>query len=100
MAAILLVNEAQRILTGMICVFISDCLFFLMSAEKLLVLTVATQETDGFLRFMQSANYFNYTVKVSQANLLAPTNISSNPLISPEITTQLLAISYITKGEC
>ncbi|XP_060949665.1 procollagen-lysine,2-oxoglutarate 5-dioxygenase 2 [Limanda limanda] len=32
--------------------------------EKLLVLTVATQETDGFLRFMQSANYFNYTVKV------------------------------------
>ncbi|CAB1416209.1 unnamed protein product [Pleuronectes platessa] len=32
--------------------------------KKLLVLTVATQETDGFLRFMQSANYFNYTVKV------------------------------------
>ncbi|XP_068199821.1 procollagen-lysine,2-oxoglutarate 5-dioxygenase 2 isoform X2 [Antennarius striatus] len=32
--------------------------------EKLLVLTVATEETDGFLRFMQSASYFNYTVKV------------------------------------
>ncbi|XP_037136122.1 procollagen-lysine,2-oxoglutarate 5-dioxygenase 2 isoform X2 [Syngnathus acus] len=32
--------------------------------EKLLVLTVATEETDGFVRFMQSANYFNYTVKV------------------------------------
>ncbi|XP_053492740.1 procollagen-lysine,2-oxoglutarate 5-dioxygenase 2 [Ictalurus furcatus] len=32
--------------------------------EKLLVLTVATQETDGFLRFMQSANYFKYSVKV------------------------------------
>ncbi|XP_008300503.1 procollagen-lysine,2-oxoglutarate 5-dioxygenase 2 isoform X1 [Stegastes partitus] len=32
--------------------------------EKLLVLTVATEETDGFRRFMQSANYFNYTVKV------------------------------------
>uniref|UniRef100_A0A8C7QGA5 procollagen-lysine 5-dioxygenase n=1 Tax=Oncorhynchus mykiss TaxID=8022 RepID=A0A8C7QGA5_ONCMY len=31
---------------------------------KLLVLTVATQETDGYLRFMQSANYFNYTIKV------------------------------------
>ncbi|KAM9713305.1 procollagen-lysine,2-oxoglutarate 5-dioxygenase 2 isoform 2-T2 [Menidia menidia] len=31
---------------------------------KLLVLTVATEETDGFHRFMQSANYFNYTVKV------------------------------------
>uniref|UniRef100_A0AAQ5Y724 procollagen-lysine 5-dioxygenase n=1 Tax=Amphiprion ocellaris TaxID=80972 RepID=A0AAQ5Y724_AMPOC len=33
-------------------------------SEKLLVLTVATEETDGFRRFMQSANYFNYTVKV------------------------------------
>ncbi|XP_054893141.1 procollagen-lysine,2-oxoglutarate 5-dioxygenase 2 isoform X2 [Poeciliopsis prolifica] len=32
--------------------------------EKLVVLTVATKETDGFQRFMQSANYFNYTVKV------------------------------------
>ncbi|XP_056420796.1 procollagen-lysine,2-oxoglutarate 5-dioxygenase 2 isoform X1 [Hyla sarda] len=32
--------------------------------DKLLVLTVATQETDGFLRFMQSAKHFNYTVKV------------------------------------
>ncbi|XP_033841716.1 procollagen-lysine,2-oxoglutarate 5-dioxygenase 2 isoform X2 [Periophthalmus magnuspinnatus] len=32
--------------------------------EKLLVLTVATEETDGFDRFMQSAKYFNYNVKV------------------------------------
>ncbi|KAK6483913.1 procollagen-lysine,2-oxoglutarate 5-dioxygenase 2-like isoform X2 [Huso huso] len=32
--------------------------------DKLLVLTVATQQTDGFLRFMQTAKYFNYTVKV------------------------------------
>ncbi|XP_066564976.1 procollagen-lysine,2-oxoglutarate 5-dioxygenase 2 isoform X2 [Amia ocellicauda] len=32
--------------------------------DKLLVLTVATQETDGFLRFMQTAQYLNYTVKV------------------------------------
>ena len=37
---------------------------FLSFAEKLLVLTVATEETDGFLRFMQSANYFKYNVKV------------------------------------
>ncbi|XP_046879304.1 procollagen-lysine,2-oxoglutarate 5-dioxygenase 2 isoform X2 [Hypomesus transpacificus] len=35
-----------------------------ISSDKLLVLTVATQKTDGFRRFMQSANYFNYTVKV------------------------------------
>uniref|UniRef100_H3D5E7 procollagen-lysine 5-dioxygenase n=1 Tax=Tetraodon nigroviridis TaxID=99883 RepID=H3D5E7_TETNG len=33
-------------------------------SEKLLVLTVATEETDGFQRFMQSAHYFNYSVKV------------------------------------
>lgn len=33
-------------------------------SEKLLVFTVATEETDGFHRFMQTANYFNYTVKV------------------------------------
>uniref|UniRef100_A0A4W5LHH1 Procollagen-lysine, 2-oxoglutarate 5-dioxygenase 2 n=1 Tax=Hucho hucho TaxID=62062 RepID=A0A4W5LHH1_9TELE len=38
--------------------------YFPFFPEKLLVLTVATQETDGYLRFMQSANYFNYTVKV------------------------------------
>lgn len=30
----------------------------------LLVLTVATQETDGFKRFMRSLGHFNYTVKV------------------------------------
>uniref|UniRef100_A0A3Q3JRQ0 Procollagen-lysine,2-oxoglutarate 5-dioxygenase 1 n=1 Tax=Monopterus albus TaxID=43700 RepID=A0A3Q3JRQ0_MONAL len=32
--------------------------------EKLLVLTVATKETDGFRRFLRSAKHFNYTVKV------------------------------------
>ncbi|KAM7411026.1 hypothetical protein PAMA_021146 [Pampus argenteus] len=32
--------------------------------EKLLVVTVATKETDGFKRFMRSAKHFNYTVKV------------------------------------
>ncbi|XP_071379537.1 procollagen-lysine,2-oxoglutarate 5-dioxygenase 1 isoform X2 [Centroberyx affinis] len=32
--------------------------------EKLLVVTVATKETDGFRRFMRSAKNFNYTVKV------------------------------------
>uniref|UniRef100_A0A671XUL2 procollagen-lysine 5-dioxygenase n=1 Tax=Sparus aurata TaxID=8175 RepID=A0A671XUL2_SPAAU len=37
---------------------------FLCFSEKLLVLTVATEETDGFHRFMKSASYFNYTVKV------------------------------------
>ncbi|KPP69487.1 procollagen lysine 2-oxoglutarate 5-dioxygenase 1-like, partial [Scleropages formosus] len=31
---------------------------------KLLVLTVATTETDGFKRFIRSARHFNYTIKV------------------------------------
>ncbi|XP_029471734.1 procollagen-lysine,2-oxoglutarate 5-dioxygenase 2 isoform X2 [Rhinatrema bivittatum] len=31
---------------------------------KLLILTVATKKTDGYHRFMQSAKYFNYSVKV------------------------------------
>lgn len=40
------------------------CVFFLCFPEKLLVLTVATEETDGFQRFLQTARYFNYSVKV------------------------------------
>lgn len=32
--------------------------------EKLIVVTVATKETDGFKRFLRSAKHFNYTVKV------------------------------------
>uniref|UniRef100_A0A8C3AFY9 Procollagen-lysine,2-oxoglutarate 5-dioxygenase 1 n=1 Tax=Cyclopterus lumpus TaxID=8103 RepID=A0A8C3AFY9_CYCLU len=32
--------------------------------EKLLVVTVATKETDGFKRFFRSAKHLNYTVKV------------------------------------
>ncbi|XP_060737830.1 procollagen-lysine,2-oxoglutarate 5-dioxygenase 1 isoform X2 [Tachysurus vachellii] len=32
--------------------------------DKLLILTVATKESDGFKRFMRSARQFNYTIKV------------------------------------
>ncbi|XP_028848961.1 procollagen-lysine,2-oxoglutarate 5-dioxygenase 1 [Denticeps clupeoides] len=35
-----------------------------VAAGKLVVLTVATEETGGFRRFMRSARHFNYTVKV------------------------------------
>ncbi|XP_040928918.1 multifunctional procollagen lysine hydroxylase and glycosyltransferase LH3 [Betta splendens] len=35
-----------------------------LSPENLLVITVATEETDGFNRFMRTAREFNYTVKV------------------------------------
>ncbi|PNJ85604.1 PLOD3 isoform 4, partial [Pongo abelii] len=31
--------------------------------EKLLVITVATAETEGYLRFLRSAEFFNYTVR-------------------------------------
>ncbi|XP_029975677.1 procollagen-lysine,2-oxoglutarate 5-dioxygenase 1 isoform X1 [Salarias fasciatus] len=34
------------------------------AAENLLVVTVATKETDGFRRFLRSAKHFNYSVKV------------------------------------
>uniref|UniRef100_A0A8C4QPB2 Procollagen-lysine, 2-oxoglutarate 5-dioxygenase 1a n=1 Tax=Eptatretus burgeri TaxID=7764 RepID=A0A8C4QPB2_EPTBU len=36
----------------------------LMGLSELLVITVATDPTDGFKRFMQTAKDFNYTVKV------------------------------------
>ncbi|XP_051915561.1 procollagen-lysine,2-oxoglutarate 5-dioxygenase 1 isoform X1 [Hippocampus zosterae] len=32
--------------------------------DQIVVVTVATKETDGFKRFMRSAKHFNYTVKV------------------------------------
>ncbi|XP_028298229.1 multifunctional procollagen lysine hydroxylase and glycosyltransferase LH3 isoform X4 [Gouania willdenowi] len=34
------------------------------TADNLLVITAATEETDGFKRFMRTAREFNYTVKV------------------------------------
>lgn len=49
-------------------------MYLLSFLEKLLVLTVATEETDGFLRFMQSANYFNYTVKVRLSSKIVSTD--------------------------
>uniref|UniRef100_A0A671XQD3 Procollagen-lysine,2-oxoglutarate 5-dioxygenase 1 n=1 Tax=Sparus aurata TaxID=8175 RepID=A0A671XQD3_SPAAU len=36
----------------------------LLLINNLLVLTVATKETDGFRRFLKSAKHFNYTIKV------------------------------------
>uniref|UniRef100_A0A8V5HGL2 Procollagen-lysine,2-oxoglutarate 5-dioxygenase 1 n=1 Tax=Melopsittacus undulatus TaxID=13146 RepID=A0A8V5HGL2_MELUD len=39
-------------------------LCFLLYAENLLVLTVATKQTEGFQRFRRSAQFFNYKVQV------------------------------------
>uniref|UniRef100_A0A8C1RNS9 Procollagen-lysine,2-oxoglutarate 5-dioxygenase 1 n=1 Tax=Cyprinus carpio TaxID=7962 RepID=A0A8C1RNS9_CYPCA len=46
--------------------FITIRLLFLLlfPYNYLLVLTVATQETDGFRRFLRSAKHFNYTIRV------------------------------------
>ncbi|XP_064409106.1 multifunctional procollagen lysine hydroxylase and glycosyltransferase LH3 [Latimeria chalumnae] len=35
-----------------------------LNPDNLLVITVATRETDGFIRFMRTVRQFNYTVKV------------------------------------
>lgn len=37
---------------------------FRLVTEKLLVITVATAETEGYRRFLWSAEFFNYTVRV------------------------------------
>uniref|UniRef100_A0A3Q2ZGL5 Procollagen-lysine, 2-oxoglutarate 5-dioxygenase 1a n=1 Tax=Kryptolebias marmoratus TaxID=37003 RepID=A0A3Q2ZGL5_KRYMA len=42
----------------------ADCEEQRIPEEKLLVVTVATEETDGFRRFLRSAKHFNYTIKV------------------------------------
>lgn len=34
-----------------------------LNPEKLLVITVATAETEGYRRFLRSAEVFNYTVR-------------------------------------
>lgn len=36
-----------------------------LSLDNLLVLTVATKETEGFRRFKRSAQFFNYKIQVT-----------------------------------
>ncbi|XP_047465808.1 procollagen-lysine,2-oxoglutarate 5-dioxygenase 1 isoform X2 [Mugil cephalus] len=45
-------------------ILLANCEEQQIPEEKLLVLTVATKNTDGFRRFLRSAKHFNYTVKV------------------------------------
>uniref|UniRef100_A0A671NTM2 Procollagen-lysine,2-oxoglutarate 5-dioxygenase 1 n=1 Tax=Sinocyclocheilus anshuiensis TaxID=1608454 RepID=A0A671NTM2_9TELE len=53
-------SEMRGVLVVLACLF--ACVFSV--SGDLLVLTVATQETDGFRRFLRSAKHFNYTIKV------------------------------------
>lgn len=47
----------------------AECLLcFHLCAENLLVLTVATKETEGFQRFRRSAQFFNYKVQVMSSS--------------------------------
>lgn len=39
-----------------------------LCAEKLLVLTVATKQTEGFQRFRRSAQFFNYKIQVMSSS--------------------------------
>lgn len=41
-----------------------NCSILCFVTDKLLVVTVATKDTDGFRRFLRTAKLFNYTVKV------------------------------------
>ncbi|XP_023134789.1 procollagen-lysine,2-oxoglutarate 5-dioxygenase 1 isoform X2 [Amphiprion ocellaris] len=43
---------------------LSHCEEHRLPEEKLLVVTIATKDTDGFRRFLRSAKHFNYTVKI------------------------------------
>uniref|UniRef100_A0A8C1UYI2 Procollagen-lysine,2-oxoglutarate 5-dioxygenase 1 n=1 Tax=Cyprinus carpio TaxID=7962 RepID=A0A8C1UYI2_CYPCA len=50
--------------SGFIYLEVSVCSCCCVFSGDLLVLTVATQETDGFRRFLRSAKHFNYTIRV------------------------------------
>ncbi|KAG8005883.1 Procollagen-lysine [Nibea albiflora] len=43
-----------------------------LGSQNLLVITAATEETDGFNRFMRTAQEFNYTVKVTHTHTHTP----------------------------
>lgn len=62
---------------------------FSPSTGKLLVLTVATKETDGFKRFMRSARYFNYTIKVQKVS-------KCKSVISPALSMSALVQLLLT----
>lgn len=57
-----------------------------MFAENLLVITVATEETDGFLRFMRTAQEFNYTVKVTHTSYMLGNFVLKSNLLPGEVS--------------
>lgn len=61
-----LIVEQQSLQQGKL---IMCLLCFLLFVENLLVLTVATKQTEGFRRFRRSAQFFNYKVQVMTTSL-------------------------------
>lgn len=61
-----LIVEQQSLQQGKL---IMCLLCFLLFVENLLVLTVATKQTEGFRRFRRSAQFFNYKVQVMTSSL-------------------------------
>ncbi len=53
------------------------------------MLTVATQETDGFRRFLRSAKHFNYTFKVKHFISTDCFEIVMNEFVNGQINTEL-----------
>uniref|UniRef100_A0A9J7YSV4 Procollagen-lysine,2-oxoglutarate 5-dioxygenase 1 n=1 Tax=Cyprinus carpio carpio TaxID=630221 RepID=A0A9J7YSV4_CYPCA len=62
LAADVLLQHVHRGAGAVTNTFTLGCVFSV--SGDLLVLTVASQETDGFRRFLRSAKHFNYTIKV------------------------------------
>lgn len=50
--------------------------------DKLLVITVATAETEGYRRFLRSAEFFNYTVRVRRETPLEAVEVGSSQRVS------------------
>lgn len=65
-------------------------------AENLLVITAATEETDGFNRFMRTAHEFNYTVKVTHTH--THTILWMMIMISMILTTMMMMMMMQVLG--
>lgn len=56
-----------------------------------MVITAATEETDGFNRFMRTAREFNYTVKVAHAR----THTHTMMLIVVVVVVMMMSLSLL-----
>lgn len=69
-------------------------------SEKLLVVTIATKDTDGFRRFLRSAKHFNYTVKVRKAVLIIVFNRKRIPVIDLSVASSPVKVISLINYKC